>query len=78
MMTIRTAPMLDTDGWPIDPKGDAGLQQALKFYVRGQTAYGEWFKRLGSKDRPPRGSCTRFFEAHKHHRSFGYAQNQKR
>jgi len=72
MMTLGIAPMLDSDGWPIDTKGDADLQQALKFYLRGQTAYGEWFKKLGSKDRPPRGSCAKFFESHKRHRRYAH------
>ncbi|OBY58933.1 hypothetical protein CAZ10_10215 [Pseudomonas aeruginosa] len=57
---------VDSDGWPFDPKGDPDLQLRLKFFMKGQTAYGEWFKRLGPGERPPRGRCTRFFKSHKH------------
>lgn len=57
---------VDSDGWPIDPKGDPYLQLRLKFFLKGQTAYGEWFKRIGPRDRPPRGRCTRFFKSHEH------------
>lgn len=55
-------PIVGSDGFPIDFKADSDLQQALNFHLRGQTAYGKWFKRLGSKDRPPRGACAKFFE----------------
>lgn len=68
MLALRFATLLDLDGWPIDLKGDPKIQQALKFYVRGQTAYGEWFKRQGEKDRPPRGSCAKFFDSQKNPR----------
>ncbi len=60
---------VDSDGWPVDPKGDPDLPLRLKFFLKGQTAYGEWFKQLGPGDRPPRGRCAKFFKAHTHLRS---------
>lgn len=57
---------VDFDGWPFDPKGDPDHQRRMKFFLKGQTAFGEWFKRLGPKDRPPRGRCFMYFKTHKH------------
>lgn len=48
----------------IDPMGDSDLQQGLVFYTHGQTAYGEWLKKLSAQDRAPRGKCAAFFAKH--------------
>lgn len=48
----------------IDPKGDSDLQQGLVFYTHGQSAYGEWLKKLGAQDRSPRGKCASYFAKH--------------
>lgn len=48
----------------IDPMGDTDLQQGLVFYTHGQTAYGEWLKKLSAQDRSPRGKCAAFVAKH--------------
>ncbi|EKY4113707.1 TPA: hypothetical protein ACGW3M_000953 [Pseudomonas aeruginosa] len=63
VVSLMIPQMFDEDGWPIDLKGDPAITRQLKFICRGQTAYGEWLKKLSKRDRPPRGSCARFFEA---------------
>lgn len=54
---------------PFDPKGDPKLREVFLFHINGQVAYGEWFKQLGFKDKPPRGACRRFFVQHQHCRN---------
>lgn len=46
------------------------LEDLMSFNRAGQTPYGEWLKRLGPLDRPPRGRCTTYFVKHSQLRRF--------
>jgi hypothetical protein len=46
-----------------DAKGDHSISEGLQFLTRGQLPFGEWMKKLGAQDRPPRGRCSKFFSA---------------
>lgn len=48
----------------LDPMGDRYLQLGLEFFAHGQSAYGEWLKKLSAQDRSPRGKCAVFFAKH--------------
>ncbi|EGR2232174.1 hypothetical protein DZF79_28665 [Vibrio parahaemolyticus] len=50
----------------IDPKGDCrGLEKSkakVEFWNKGQKPYGEWMKKIGLNDTPPRGKCSKYFK----------------
>lgn len=50
----------------VDPKGDYSLIEKAIFHCNGQLPFGEWLKKLGENDTPPRGACRKYFAKHNH------------
>lgn len=56
----------------VDGKGDFDVNNALRFWGAGATAYGEWFKKLRASEKPPRGKCSKIFADHENMRVSKY------